>query len=459
MIHVTVWFIVLLISTFLFRKASGSLSILQPNMISIAYYYSFLISSFIGPLLIVLEIDQYYMINKLTQEEYRWIGFYTIIGVMLFFPMILVMVSKLFGFDAINEYPRYLKKEISPIFKNSEEFFLFFLGLSIVSILAILYTILNSPLIPIFEIMVGNSDLSPGQMRIEAARNFQGNYLIRNIFGIALTPLLSLIAYCYSIYSKDLKWKSLFWILFVGSIFINVYDLAKSPIFFYLIMFFLLRIYVGKMTLNVKKVLLLGSVGAGVLVSMYIVIQGVSDVSSFLSFNSGPVGRLIFAQISPTFLHFQVFGELQPFLHGKSLPGSLINLFDIDQIRSARLVMTEIFPEKVENGTAGVLNTLYVGEAYANFGYIGILVGTIYIAILTQTLYIIFIRLPKDPVVISLFVYFTINIPRTIVGGFTDFLFNPIWVFLVVLFGGFLFLFRVKNDVIALLSNRKQSIR
>jgi oligosaccharide repeat unit polymerase len=459
MIHLMVWFIVLLISTNLFRRASGSLSLLQPNMISITFYYSFLISSFIGPLFIVLDIDGYYMINKLTDEEYRWIGFYTINAVMLLFPLIMVMVSSLFGFNAMREYPAYVKKEIKPIFKDTGEFYLFFAGLSLVAIGAILYTIWKSPLIPIFELVIGNSELSPGQMRIEASRNFEGNYLVRNIFGIALTPLLSLVAYCYAVFTKELKWKALFWVLFAGSIFINVYDLAKSPIFFYLIMFFLLRIYVGKMKLNMKKLVLLGSIGGVVLVSMYIVIQGVDDAGSFLSYNSGPVGRLIFAQISPTFLHFQVFGDLQPFLYGKSLPGILINLFDMEQVRSARLVMTEMFPEKVANGTAGVLNTLYIGEAYANFGYIGILAGTIYIAILTQVLFILFIRLPKDPAVICLFVYFTINIPRTIVGGFTDFLFNPIWLFLVVLLGGFLLLYKVKNDVIAVLSNKKQSIR
>ena len=51
-------------------------------------------------------------------------------------------------------------------------------------------------------------------------------------------------------------------------------------------------------------------------------------------------------------------------------------------------------------------------------------------------LYIIFLRLPKTPVVIALFVYFTINIPRTLVGGVADFFFNPIWIIMTVVLGG-----------------------
>ncbi|MFE8701697.1 O-antigen polymerase [Cytobacillus sp. FJAT-54145] len=449
MLYIIIWALVLAISIYFFQKASGSLSPLKPNLNSIIFYYSLFISSYIGSLIIALGIDDYYMINRLTHEEYRWIGFYTICSVMVFFPMIMYGVSRLIGFDSSKELNDYMKKDIVLPFKERNEFFLIFLGLSMLSLLAIAYTMLKTPKIPILEIVIGNGELSPGELRNLAQRNFGGNVLVRNIFAIALTPLLSLIAYVYAVKTDQVKWKLLFLSLFAGAVLINTYDLAKSPIFFYLIMFLLLQLYVGKLRFTAKKLAVWGVLGATVLIGMYVVIQGVTDLGSYLSYNSGPVGRLILAQIAPTFLHLNLFGESLPFLMGRGLPSTLIDLFDVEQVRSARLVMTTVFPEKVEAGTAGVLNTLFIAEAYANFGYVGIAGATIYVAILIQVVYITFLKLPKNPIFLSFFIYFTINIPRTLVGGFTDFIFNPIWTLLIGLFVGILIFIRVRIDLTA----------
>jgi oligosaccharide repeat unit polymerase len=455
MLYFIIWILVLGASVYFFRKAAGSLSLLKPNMISIIFYYSFFISSYIGTLFIAIGIDDYYMINRLKHEEYRWIGFYVISFVMLLFPMVMFIVSKLAGFDAEKEYKRFLEKRIELPFKEKNEFFFIFTCMAFISFAAIAYTLLKTPKIPILEILIGNGDLSPGELRVEAQRNFGGNYLIRNIFAIALTPLLSFIAYVYSVKTNQVKWKLLFLGLFAGSVIINIYDLAKSPIFFYFIMFLLLRLYVGRMKFTWKRLFLLGTAGAIVLVSMYIVIQGVTDLQSYFSHNSGPIGRLIFAQIAPTFLHLDIFGNSLPFLNGRSLPATIVEMFGMDQVRSARLVMQIVFPEKIKEGTAGVLNTLFIAEAYANFGYMGILAGTIYVAVLVQILYISFIRLPKNPIFLSLFIYFTVNIPRTLVGGFTDFLFNPVWILVTCLFVGILLFIRIRIDLANLWLNKR----
>jgi oligosaccharide repeat unit polymerase len=455
MLYVLIWLIVLLISTSLFRYVSGSLSLVKPNLVSIVYYYSLLVSSFIGTLFIVLGIDDYYMTRKLFKpEEYRVIGFAVICFVMIFLPLTMLLVSRLSGFDARKEFHRYLESPIVHITANSREFFYLFAALSSLSILAIAYTIWKTPQIPIFELLKGPGDTSLAELRIEAARHFKGNVLFRNIFALSLTPILSLIAYIFAVLTNEAHWKLLFLVLFAGAVFVNIYDLAKSPIFFYLIMFLLVRIYIGKTKLSVTKLLAYGLAGGIVLIGMYIVIQGVNDVEAFLSYNKGPIGRIIFAQIAPTFLHLNIFGEAVPFLHGRSLPSIITGLFDLENVRSARMVMAHVFPERIEDGTGGVLNTLFVAEAYANFGYLGIIIGTLYVGIIIQLLYICFIRLPKNPIFISLFVYFSVNIPRTLVGGFTDFLFNPIWILLVVLFGGMVLFIRVKDDLLQLVRKR-----
>ncbi|MGB3100671.1 MAG: oligosaccharide repeat unit polymerase, partial [Psychrobacillus psychrotolerans] len=295
---------------------------------------------------------------------------------------------------------------------------------------------LKTSTVPLYELLKGNtSELA--KMRIDASRGISGiDVYIRNIFAIALTPVLSIIAFIYTTQSKALYWKIVFFLLFMSSLVITTYDLAKSPIFFYVIMLLLAGVFTQTLKLNWKKISAFVISGTVLLVIMYIAIQGVTEVESFLSYNSGPIGRIILAQISPFFLHLDTYSHSIAFLEMKGLPSFIAGIFDVEQVRSARMVMENVFPENVDKGTGGVLNTIFIGEAFGSFGYVGVIVCIIYVAAVIQLLYIAFLRLPKTPVVIALTVYFTINIPRTLVGGAADFFFNPIWIIMTVVLAG-----------------------
>ncbi|GGA18715.1 oligosaccharide repeat unit polymerase [Psychrobacillus lasiicapitis] len=437
MLIFSIWLFTVVASTYLFKKVSGSLSLVKPNMITIIYYYSFLISSYIGGLLIALGIDDYYMIKRMDHEEYRIIGFVLLTILMILFPLTQLVVGRILGFNAPLEFDRYLHEPVrTSVDKNQRIFRLAFSALAAISVLAVAFTLLKTNTVPIFELLKGNvKDLA--QMRIDAARGFSGiSVYIRNIFGIALTPVLSIIAFVYATQSKALYWKVVFFMLFVSSVLISIYDLAKSPIFFYIIMLLLAAVYTGRLKLNWRRISGYILAGSSLLVVMYVAIQGVTEVKSFLSYNSGPIGRIILAQISPFFLHLDTFSHSIALLEVKGLPSFIAKIFDVEQVRSARMVMENVFPENIDKGTGGVLNTIFLGEAFASFGYLGVIIAIIYIAIVIQLLYIVFLRLPKTPVVLALFIYFTINIPRTLVGGVSDFFFNPIWIMLTVVLGG-----------------------
>lgn len=425
--YLTIWLIVGVLSFWLFKKSAGTMSILKPNVLSIVFYYSLFISSFIGSLLIALNIDEHYMINLLADDRFRSIGFYTICFVMVMLPLSMLFVSKLLGFQPEKEFDDYLKK---PVRVDTDALtYLIYVGLTGLGILSVAYTIYYLKAIPIIELLLGSNNLA--ELRIEASHNFGGNTLIRNIFALGLTPILSMITFIYGYKTRKLKWWILFLITFPCSVFIQVYDLAKGPIFFYTLMFILLLLYLNIIKLTWTRVVILGTLGVSLIVVMYVFIQGVG-LEQFTDYNRGPVGRMILTQIAGYYMHLELFSDRLPLLLGKSMPSSIIGLYDIEQIRSARLAMETYFPDRVEAGTAGVLNTLFAGEAFANFGYIGLLIGTIYVGIYIQLIYIIFLRLQKNPLFISLFIYFTVNIPRVVVGGFTDFLLNTLWVALVI---------------------------
>jgi oligosaccharide repeat unit polymerase len=439
MIYIFIWILVLCISVFFFRKAAGSLSITKINLISLLFYYSLLLSSFIGSLLIVLHRDQSYIIAKIIDPASRQMGFYFVCTIMLLLPLTMWVVAKVFGFQAEREFQQYWAKPIDEAFTTSASeklFYRTFLLLSCLCLASVIFvvvlTFIRIGTIPIIEAMI-HPGIQIGVLRQEAAKAITGpGVYIKNIFALALTPVLSLVTYAFMIKTKRIKWGLLFYLLLMASLFMQIYDLQKAPILFYIASLILLRMFAGVTRLNLKKILFIGLIGGIYLVFTYGAAE-VTGTKKLISYYSGPIGRTILTQIAPMYLYIDRYGKIYPYLGTKILPDSILKLYGITEKRSSRVLMEEMFPEKVMAGTAGVLNTLYVGEAYAGFGIAGVIHGTILLGIFIQFLYMVFIRLPKHPVFISLFVYFTINIPRAVVGGFTDILFNPLWI-IVTLF-------------------------
>jgi oligosaccharide repeat unit polymerase len=428
------WVVTVVLGTLLLRKSSGSLSVDKPNLHLVIYVYVFFVSSLIGSLLIVLGVDQSYIIAKLLFQETRISGFLLICISFLLFAATTVVVTLMFGFEANKELRMYWARPIEEGFltESGERLFTkLFVVISVIAIASIVYTFFHTTPIPIFNALLGHTaDLA--KARIDAKQGYTGIVYIRNILAIGLPPLLALIAYVYKLKTKELIWKILFWILVLSAILIQAYDFQKSPVLFFLIMLVLTKIYVGKLKLNVKKIGLFFAIGISYLLLMYSTL-GVKVSSDLLDYSVGPIGRTILTQIAPTYIYIDRFGEVYPYLYEKGLPASILELYDIDQVKSARLLMEDLFPNQVEEGTAGVLNTLYVGEAYAIFGVWGVVLGSIYLGAFVQILYMLFLRAPKHPVFIGLFVYLMINISRAMVGGFSDLVINPIWIALSIL--------------------------
>jgi oligosaccharide repeat unit polymerase len=433
-IWILAWILTLIIGVWLLQKSSGGLTLSRPNLHLMIFGYVYLISSLIGSLLIVLEIDHSYIINKLLFPESRQLGFLLVCGSFLLFSFITVIVSKITGFQPDAEFNEYWNKPVDEVFtsdQNKKLFFRIFVGLSVVSICAVMYTLLHTSTIPLLSAILGNTaDLAKG--RIDAKEGYTGIVYVKNILAIGLTPLLSIVAFAYALKTRLWSWRVLFGLLFIAAVIIQVYNFEKAPVLFYMIMLILTSIFVGKLKLNLRLILLFTVIGAAYIVVMYTLL-GATGSSTFLNYSQGPIGRIILTQIAPMYVFVDRFGEVYPFLHLYGLPESILQLYNVDQLSTARVIMMDLFPEKVEEGTAGVLNTLYVGEAFATYGVWGVILASVYLGIFVQILYILFIRLPKHPVFISLFVFFVINIPRAMVGGFSDMVINPIWIVLVMI--------------------------
>lgn len=413
--------IVVIVSFFLFKKVAGTMSLTQLNMISYNYYYSLILQSFIGVNIVILGLDNHYLLNRINDFSIKQTAYFSVVFVMILMPLSMLLTSFVCRFNAKKEWDLYTKREIKHVISaNDKAVFVTLIIFTMVSFLSIIYTFISIGTIPLFKALSGTTGEEAARLRIIASREFDGIVYIRNIFGLTMTPILSYIAYSYTVKSNYIGWKILFRILLVLSIFALTYNLAKAPLLVYILGFIFLKVII-KGKINIKGIIKYVVMVIVLIGIFYIFIMNYKE--RFLDINSGPLGRILLGQITGLYFHFVYFPDVVPFLHGRSFPSFISELFGYESVRSARIVMELVNPRGVELGTAGVMNTLFIGEAYANFGWIGVFFGIIYVGLFIQLMYIIFMRLPKNPITIALFAYYSYSLPLT--GGFFDFIYNP----------------------------------
>lgn len=430
--------IILLLSGYWFRQAAGTISIYKPNMMSWIYYYEFILLTLIGAVLVVYQVDHHYMINKLTDENSRVIGFYAILYTLVFFPLGMKLANFLFHekrvdllFERYTTSPIQYEKKYNDY--NIRLLLLLLSGISVFSVIYVLYMLGDIPLLRFFR---PSEFFNFAEFRIEASKNFQGNEYIRNLFALSLTPILSYVAYGYKLRDKTLFSRIWFYVMLLFTVLILTYNFEKAPILFYLLGFVFYQVY-WKGSIS-KKMIVISFLGLLVLiVAMYTILMlgNNIDFTILFNYNSGILGRLLLSQGAGTFLSFDIFPDIHPYIGFSSVSEFISNVFDLEYSeKSSRVIMEQINPNGVKMGLAGVVNSLFIAEAWANFGICGVIVAPLYVGFLIQSLYLFFLKSKKTPFLLALFVSFSIK--GSITGGFNSYFYNINLFFLLFVFLG-----------------------
>lgn len=420
----------LLLSTFLFRRAAGSLNPLQPNMISYVFYYNLILQTFIGAVLVGLKADgNHYVISRVSNDA-RLYGWLAVNYMMIAMPVGMLISKALFS-NKLSMRKRLLHYTSSDIdlsfigYKALKYSIWFFTIISTIACIYVFYIIGYFPLTKVFDV----SSLLASELRINAGREFSGNVYIRNFFALLMMPILSYAWFYYFLRNRSALDLIVFLMTFFFSLSILYYDFSKSPILTY-ILSFAFAYYYGKGKVNKKFAILAVSVVILLTFLLYSFMGLTAD--GFLNYNSGPIGRVIIGQVSGLFLMFNIFPEDYNFIGLASISGFLNDLFNIEGLeRAARTTMIAFNPRGVEAGTAGVMNSIYIAEAWANFGIIGVILSPIWVGFVIQTLYIYFLKSPKSPLHLAFFVAFSVG--GAVTGGFNEYIYNPS-VILIILF-------------------------
>ena len=423
------------LSAFLFKKAAGTLRV---NLINISSYtfYILMAFEFIGITLMYLGFRDHYIISKLNNNNVINVTYWSMAYVMVILPLVMFLANRyIFKIKNMKEtYIDNINKEV--IVENSkvqQRIFILVTIALVICLLAMIYVFYCIGYVPFLKYFDSNFDYATERININ--RNFDGNVYIKNIIMVFLTPLLSYIAYIYMRTTKEKKWIILFIISFILSIIVKTYDFSKGPIIYYICFFFVIEVMLGK-TLNLKKIIPYLVIAVILVLVLYYIVMGYNG--TIFSLTNGPVSRVIMSQAGALLLHFDAFPDKIDYLSGHSFPPFTKIFFGDGEydVRSGRSVMEIYFPENVENGTAGVMSSVFLGEAYANFGFVGVAISPIIVGLIFSVILCVYLKSKKTPLNIILYLECFIIFTTVLNAGFIDFFYNIQFILtLMVIFG------------------------
>ena len=291
---------------------------------------------------------------------------------------------------------------------------MFFRVCTFVALFCVFYCYMHDA--PLFQLIKGS-----GQrvliMRVSYGREFGGSYFIKNVLGESIVIGVSYILFLYYRSTKAKYWRNLFFINFICAIIISGASLSKSGIVNYLIPYIFLSVANG-FRIRMKKWMKWGLIGIVIVLIMYgIQTSGeLGGIRALFDFYRGPIGRILFVQIQSLPAYFMIFPNMHPYTLGKGI--ALFRFIGLPHIESARVVAEYLEPVGVSQGWVGVANTIFLGDAYANFGWLGIIVSPFIVALWHIHFYKKMVSEPKTPFRVGLYITILTQLTNGLTGGF-----------------------------------------
>ncbi|USD60281.1 hypothetical protein J4N45_17590 [Vibrio sp. SCSIO 43140] len=291
------------------------------------------------------------------------------------------------------------------------------------SFFGVFYTFYTIGEIPILRVFTSSSAWDLARLRMSLKSDFGGNSFIRQVLGLMLTPFLSYVFFIYYRTTKS-AWHLIAFVVYsLLSVLILTYNFEKAPLLIYLIGFILIHVLTNFILSRVKFYKAAFSILV-LVVFMYVFIMG-KEISGLFDINNGGgiLQRVLISQVVGVFVSFQMFPEIEPFVGLSGL--SVFSVpFGIEQSPGvSKLMMNYANPEGTDSGTAGFLVSLFVSEAWGNFGLFGILFSPLYVGYLIQIVNVMLMKIKKSPISLALIVYLALYWPVTTL--FVKFYYNP----------------------------------
>ena len=422
---------VFLLSTVLFQKAAGNLNPGKLNTISYVYYI-FMLQSFAGAALIFLGFDEHYTLSYLINRDRScFITIVAIFSTSVMLPLFLLIFQKLFRVEVRSEYRNFLKSRVE--IKQSLILKICFSAVSLCAVLVLIGFFVKVGYIPLWKLIFPSDNFDSALERARISSIYFIHPYVTNILMMTVMPLLSYISFSYFIIQKTRYWGIMATVLFVAAVLVKTYKFEKSPLIFHLLVYILIYLYF-KGGIKFVYMLLAGVIMGGIIIAFY---RATGFSGALADIYNGPLGRTLFTEVGTLAYCFDMFPNIFPFLGGRSFTPTILKLIGMDSskhLRSAELTMAFYGSERVYDGTAGVMNTLFIGEAYANWGMLGAVLSIVWVALVISLLFCLILKMRKTPGTIAFLAVVTMRIGSMLEGGFCDFVYSFDLLFTIICF-------------------------
>lgn len=421
--------IVLIISWVLFRKASGGFTLDKINITSYTFY-TFTLWIFVGSVLAYYDLSAFDT-EKFGNQSNKLNAWLIIMYMMIATPISMILINFIFKRDN-HEISDYNSRPFEETKFNQKAIKFSLYGLAIVSSIVFLVDIIpRIDSIPLYNKIFSNQLFSSTDFYYQrnTTRLIEGDSVIIPIL-LSSIPLATYFSFS-SLIDKNKKADKFFFMYFLLiSLFMQIFDLSKGRVLFFLIGLLFVYLISGKKIRFRTIIFFLASailyVGFSYWYFMGTILESVNIFSLMGLAIEAVYGRVFTGQISGFYECLMQFPKNHPHIGFASTGRFLHQLFGLDYSPNYGILLINLM-----NSTSGMIKsgighytTFFLGEAWANFGIIGIIIAPFIVGINIQIIQISFLSFKKTPLTISIYVSIMLSLP--ILQGFREF-YYPMW--------------------------------
>lgn len=415
---------------FIYYRNAGSLKLGQLNPISIILYYYWILVSFIGAIFIFYGFGNNPVL-RISSDRIKTLGVFIVLYVMLAFIIGVYFSRYVNGVRNVRKiFTSFLKEPINNISINDSYILFSFDCFSLILVFSAVYVTYVTGYIPQLKLTSTADYAAVLLFRVESSRSFNGIIYIKTILFEQMIPLFCMFYFAFYCKLKTKKVFRKFLFSLILAIYSLTFSLAKSPLVVFVISLFIEYIYI-KGGVKLKTFFRLIAFAFVLLILIFFILtkDSLSNVFTYL------INRIFIDQISGMYLMFDMFPRQYDYLGISSLSHILSSGLNITYSDPAtRMAMETAFPAATARGEMNLLSTLFIGEAWANFGSLGLIFSPIYIGFLFGMAYYYIISHKKN--IFTIVFLANISFGLNLTSQFNSYIYNMLFIlkWLIILF-------------------------
>lgn len=407
------------------------MSPLKFNTVSYVFYVQIVTSALVGSVLLATGVLDYHPDVAFISDGIKFEAWVWTMYSILAMPFGMMMLNKFFGINGRKRFDAYLTAPIAMMGSENRNKVALVL-LTGLSFLVLVYILINTERIPLYTLLVeGNSDQANID-RITSRRNFGGIIYIKNLLGLIVIPVIAYYAYIFMRTKKSFFYFTFFLINLIIALIMVSHDVQKAPIAFFMLGFAIVEVFISK---GLKLRTLVFFVGLPVVLVLvgYTLTTDINFFDQLFRFNSGFYGRTFLSGYFGFPLSLELFPSVitdQTYMIG--VPKAVLSEQFVHAQESARLLKIYTHPETIKAGTGNLYSGFYMGEAWANYGYLGLVIAPFVVGFVVQSVHVVVLIHKKSPLLLAF--YAAVTVKWVVGSGFVSFLFLKMLIWPIILY-------------------------